>query len=329
MFIGGAPRTGAYSLDGAEAQRLFADRQISFVVPTFNFVTGAGDISIGDLALSFGAQGNIGSGGRLKVDTAGNIAVTGAVRLNTTGAQDTFSIDPRRIDIIADTGSIVMRGSNGALSGKLELIADTVRVATSSTLSAIDAATSLAAITALLDQPATPASDGGYIQAGAIYVSVVDAFYVQNSGTTIAFPSRRGFSANSLSISTESKETFIAINGQLFNETGLAVTGLQTARDILVNGLEASTPLGIFNSLSSINGCAIGRNCQSNADTTPSKDDNEGKVEPDETPPQVLALIAIEEFQTENLMPMVDEPITGVGNDDLWQAGCSRDSEGC
>jgi filamentous hemagglutinin family protein len=329
MFIGGAPRTGAYSLDGAEAQRLFADRQISFVVPTFNFVTGAGDISIGDLALSFGAQGNIGSGGRLKVDTAGNIAVTGAVRLTTAGAQDTFSIDPRRIDIIADTGSIVMRGSNGALSGKLELIADTVRVATSSTLSAIDAATSLPAITALLDQPATPASDGGYIQASAIYVSVVDAFYVQNSGTTIAFPSRRGFSANSLSISTESKETFIAINGQLFNETGLAVTGLQTARDILVNGLEASTPLGIFNSLSSINGCAIGRNCQSNAETTPSKDDNEGKVEPDETPPQVLALIAIEEFQTENLMPMVDEPVTGVGNDDLWQAGCSRDSEGC
>jgi hypothetical protein len=26
--------------------------------------------------------------------------------------------------------------------------------------------------------------------------------------------------------------------------------------------------------------------------------------------------------------PLVDEPITGVGNDDLWVSGCSADNDG-
>jgi hypothetical protein len=40
--------------------------------------------------------------------------------------------------------------------------------------------------------------------------------------------------------------------------------------------------------------------------------------------------IEAEENQPDALLPLVDEPVTGVGNDDLWEDDCRpNDSAGC
>ena len=52
-----------------QAARLFADQQITFVSRIGE--AAGGDSRVGDLALAFGNQGNVGSGGTIKVDAGG------------------------------------------------------------------------------------------------------------------------------------------------------------------------------------------------------------------------------------------------------------------
>ena len=111
MNIGGTGQQGQFSLDKNEAARLFADQDISFIARSGE--GGGGDVRIGELALSFGDNANIGTGGLLKVEAGGLVEVNGAVTLTTVSDNDAFSIDPARIDVIAGSGSIVMRNAAG------------------------------------------------------------------------------------------------------------------------------------------------------------------------------------------------------------------------
>ena len=326
--IGGAGGAGGYELDSAEAGRLFADQSITLAT--------SGDVSMGDLQLSFSPTGNIGTGGSFDVQSGGVVTVNGAVQLTTSSDTDTFSIDPTLIDVVAGQGSIAMLSGSNAPQGTLSLAADTIAVMDPATLSGLSGSTSLTQTSMALDKPGSPVPTGGYLQAGTIVANVTDAFLIQNGGVSDAFADRRGFTANALQINTESGSTQIAINGVML-ESGSPITGLGAAPLVTINGKPAAAG-GQFDPLSTINGCAIGSFClfpasHVGSSTNPTNDDLTDPLQQGSQIPsgQVFSSALIELGDNAPLItpPLVDEPITGVGNDDLWVTLCADPDKDC
>jgi hypothetical protein len=321
--IGGASGAGGYDLDAAEAARLFADNSITLAA--------GGNVVVGTLQLSYGGTGNIGTGGSLEITTPGSVEVSGAVDLTTSSAGDTFTIDPTRIDVIAGEGSIAMLSAGAAPQGTMNLTAGTVAIVSRTTRNAIAGLADLAQISSLLDTPAPAGPAGGYLQAGTIGVNAQNAFFVQNGGAGTAFPDRRGFTANALNITTGSANTQIAINGVIV-QNGTPVTGLSTVPLVTINGIAAAAG-GQFDPKSTINGCVIGSDCRiPDAVPVPSNDDLTPPVSPDNSGQGGLSgtLVQLEDNKPLIAPPLVDEPITGVGNDDLWVPQCvDPKQEGC
>lgn len=81
---------------------------------------------------------------------------------------------------------------------------------------------------------------------------------------------------------------------------------------------------GPFDSFSTANGCVIGRSCLLTEGGIPKSVDLTLPVSTD-TIEAVLIGQLVQVQGTEPLItpPLVDEPITGVGNDDLWQVHCN------
>lgn len=330
-FFGGTGGTGGYSLDAAELQRVFADNAISFSVAGAAPAT----LSVGNLALAFGANGNIGAGGTLALTSAGRIIVSGNVALTTVSTADTLRIGAGRLDVATDSGSIALRSAAGTLQGTLGVTAGTFAVATSSTLAQLAPGGGIAANTALMD---TPSGAQGGVTAGAINADVTQGVYVQNTGATAAYADRRGFAANALAIGTASNATQIVINGVTIDASGNPVTGLDTVGTITINGIAPSGG-GRFSALSSVNGCIIGLRCGTpiGEPVVPAKPDLAGPPDPpgagtNGNPSLVNdSILQVEVRKTEpaTLLPLVDEPVTGVGNEDLWGDRCASDKEAC
>lgn len=332
-FIGGGVGDeGGWILDGAEARRLFADESI-FIGVDLDFEGPAANVEIGDLAMTFGSGGHIGSGGRLEISSPDRVDITGDVALTTSGPDDTFRIDPRLIALDTDTGSISMTlfagegGGGGTPQGRLELVADRIVAATGANITQLETLTDLDAITALLGRPG---GTGEPLSAGTIHIDAIESLYIQNSGASEAFADRRGFAASALEIATESSATQIAINGRILTQGG-AATGLETAPLVSINGAAAAAG-GQFHPRSTINGCVIGADCNPEPEIPelglPTSEDVESPV-PQQGESSLFVAPLIELAGTEPLItpPLVDEPITGVGNDDLWEPRCEPDEE--
>lgn len=328
--IGGTGGTSSvgYVLDSAEIQRVFADQGVTIAA-------GASPVTISDFALTYGQQGNIGTGGELKVLATGTVRVTGAVDLTTASGADLFSIDPDLIEVQLDTASISMTSATGgAPQGTLELVGNTLAIADNATLSAIGSATGTTAISDLLDTPATAAGGDAVMTAGTIRLDATDALYIQNTGSGTDFGARGGFLAQDVLITTAGPDTVIAINGQIDGDTGI-VSGLAVTPLVTINDVPAATG-GQFDSLSTINGCVIGTNCATvNPPAGPDQPDLITGEELDARLPDGIGMLdglpIIEVIEQEPLiaLPLVDEPITGVGNDDLWDGTCDEGEEAC
>ena len=334
-FIGGAHQTGAYSLDSDEITRLFADNGITLGVTGIGLAPDQGHVTVGDLALSFGgAPANIGSGGYLEISTPTKLSIVGNVALTTVSANDRFIIDPARVELNTDTGSIAMLDAAGNPLGQLNVTGDTVAVGTAATLNQLGILTDFSAINALLDMPGGKADP---LRAGTMTFNIVDGLFIQNTGASTAAADRRGFAANGLDITTESASTRISING-LILQGGTPVTGLATAPLVRINGLAPAVG-GQFDPKSTINGCALGFDCSPPPppDTRPDyfpppNDELEPPVTPGNPGEGTLSSTLIQLQDNEPLIspPLVDEPITGVGNDDLWVPECTDPKqEGC
>jgi len=322
--LGGAAQ--GYSLDQAEALRLFADIRMTLGVQAATVPAGTGNIAIGDLAMSFGATGNIGAGGTLKVSGPATIDIVGDVALTTASAADTFTIDPTLVRLNTDTGSIALLSGSGAPLGQLRIVGDTVAVATGAVLGQIGSASGIRSLSALLDVPGNTADP---LRAGSIYFDVVGGLYIQNTGASTRIADRRGFTTGAIAIDTASPSTRIVINGQLLRPIG-SVTGTDVTPLITINGTAAAAG-GRFDPASTVNGCLIGRLCFDVAFNPPNSEDLETPVGSDEGAGSLFVAPLIQLADTEPLItpPLVDEPITGVGNDDLWQPPCDDPDEDC
>ena len=180
-----------------------------------------------------------------------------------------------------------------------------------------------------------PGLPHGYLQAGSIRLSGQDAILVQNSGASSAYADRAGFTANQIDITTGSASTMISINGVIL-QSGSPVSGLNTAPLVTINAAPAAAG-GQFNPFSTINGCMIGVDCRfvtrGGTNTPPSSDDLTDPLNPPGG--NLLGGILFGEVvqMGENpplfSLPLVDEPITGIGNDDLWLTTCLSDKQRC
>ena len=334
-FIGGSGGTSGWNLDSAEALRLFADQGISIAISAQ--ASAPAPVTLGNLSIAFGTgnSANIGAGGSFAVFTPGVIRVTGAVAPVMASNQDLVSLSAgQRTDVVTDTGSVVLRNGNAALTGTLEMSAPEVRVATASALSALDRITSLPAATTRLDSNDGAVNTAGAIQANALQFNVATStLYIQNSGIDSQFANRRGFTANSLSINglAGAQPSFV-INGVLVDPDGQLLVGRDTYGAIVVNGVPAALG-GPFNPLSTVNGCAVGLDCSVPTGviapphgtiedlvkiiTTGSGDDTRLN----------LPIVQFGNTPLLNSPPLIDEPVTGVGNDDLWQKDCPADKD--
>ena len=319
-YIGGNDVAGTYSLSAAELARVTAT-QIAFNAPARS-VAGSPDIIVQDLTLG---AANLASGGMLTIGTSGHLRVQGAVRLIGRSGQGGLALTAgRRLEIIAGAGLIDISDGNGALGGVLTLDSPIIMAASLSAIADIGSTGSITARDLRLAQNDGPVDDAGILRAGTIRANASQAFFIQNSGLSVAIPDRRGFTANNLVIGSQGPALQIAINGRLALSTGAFAQGLETIPLVAVNGGYA---LG-----SRINGCLIGSPAACTSVSFDSRDTWNGVLDPSVSVSRIftLSLIELRDIVAQGYPPLIDEPVTGAGNEDLWERSCGGpDEAGC
>ena len=353
--IGGAGTTSGYSLSNAEAQRIFAG-DIIIVAPRVSTSSSSGQVSAalntrapdvvldtltltGSSGRTGATAGNIGNAGRLRIETAGKLRTVGEVVLSNLTSGNRFQIAASEaIEVDAATGSISLKDATTGRAGTLDLASADVIAASLPTIASVASLTGTKAISDLLGVNGGAVRDEGYLSADGIIVTVSGSFFVQNSGAASTnlrnFADRRGLTvgAGGLSINTGTSPSRIAINGRQVSAS--AATGFATGIDFLklvningVNQVQGSvTSFGGLDLDSTINGCAI-RNfnaCQINFDNgNIAREVINGVTDQDLTTAGgdgtlPFTLLTLKDVEPLPFQPLIDDPVTGSGNDDLW-----------
>ncbi|MBH1998920.1 MAG: histidine kinase [Sphingomonadaceae bacterium] len=308
--IGGSDVAGGYSLSAAELGRVTASNIA---------IAGAGDIIMRDLTIG---TAMLPSDGTFSVSTQGRLRVDGALRMTGRTGQGGMNLSAgQAMEVIVGVGSIDLRNDNNALGGVLTLASPTIYVATLAAIADLTAASSLELREQRLAQNDGVFSDEGALRAGTIRTDVTDGLFIQNTGLSTAFADRRGFTANNF-VTTTQGGAEIAVNGRLFLPTGAFATGLETIPLVAIDGGYAAG--------SKINGCVIAAaaGCAVVIGVD-SHDTLEGAIDPLVTLARVFpkSLIQLREVAAEGYPPLIDEPVTGSGNEDMWESNCGGPGE--
>lgn len=325
-FIGGDGSGDGYNIDASELSRVYGNdiaiHASAVDMSSFRFIgSGPPDVVIDDFTMTAGGStSNLGANGSLTIDTDGTARVIGDVALTGMADANMLSIlADESLEIVLGEGSIRLSGANSnAPAGMLNLASEDVIVATLAAIDDVAAATTTDAIEERLAQNDGITSDDGALYAGGINVSVFNGFYVQNSGAGTDYGERRGltFGAGGLNVNTEGSGTRIVINGVHLGPQG-PVTGLDTIPLLTA---------GDFDERSTFNGCVIANTGACAMVVVPnesgfpvqdvieeeSNDDGEGSIS------LATALITMRAIDPLTGEPLLDDPVTGAGNDDLW-----------
>ena len=315
-FIGG-DATGP-GLSATELGRLFATDAIDITL-----AGPAQNLQLGTFTLNGQPGGNLGPQGRFSLTAPSAIIVTGTVDYNIGSADAILSLTAGQVIVQADTGRIALLNDAGASQGRLLIDAGTILVGDSATLSAIDGLTDLSAISALLDTPPAGSNPAPALIAGHIGLTVGNAVLIQNLGASDGQDDRQGFLAGSVAIDGTGTPIAIAINGQIITADGTMATGFDSAAFVSINGVAGNVARSGFQAFSSINGCIIGLTCGPGGPLPVPltkdvlvRDALNGADEFLNFPQPPIGYGVMPLFETE---PLLDEPVTGVGNEDLWE----------
>lgn len=234
--------------------------------------------------------------------------------------------------MITPSGSIAITGTGGALSGEVSMTAPTIFVGSPTAADAIDGLPSATLISTRLAANDGPVNNQGYVQAGRISFAITDGLYVQNSGGEQSPDERAGFTAGDGGVSIRLDQpgsTIIAINGRI---AGAQTTATGTGLIPLLGITDADfVPSAAFDQRSTANGCLIANGvCAAPTeivDSVPPVQDVIGIITDEGTEGlgtvQTLAmpLIELPNFNPLDFAPLIDEPVTGTGNEDLWISG--------
>lgn len=318
-----------YVLSAAEFARLFANG-ISIAAPRVAGATpglgGTADLIVRDLTVSGGATGNLPATGLLSLATPGSIRVEGALALRGFAGGGLAVTAGDTLSVIAGAGSIDLSSGQGVPSGHADLTAGTIVAATPQAIADLASSPAATQRTTRLGQNDGVLLDQGMVRADALTLTANSGVFVQNTGASQAFADRRGFTANSIRIVTGGPQTQIVINGQLLDSAaaGGAIQGQALIPRLSINGLPGGAA-GRFDLQSTANGCLIASSsgCTGGPQGTLTEDQLDGKL----SPPlaggmDTFRLLMFQTSIRNGYPPLIDEPITGVGNEDLWNAGC-------
>ncbi|MEY4270136.1 MAG: hypothetical protein RLZZ58_1352, partial [Pseudomonadota bacterium] len=337
-YIGGAGNPSGYSISAAEMARIFGAN----VTVTAPKVTAIGSASVGSAAppdliidtFAFtgggAAGGQLGPTGALTLQTTGKARVIGAVTMTSmTDANRLQLIANDALEVIRGSGSIDLRGTGTALGGILQMRSDDIIVATPQAITDVGALVATDNMAAIDDRLAL--SDGltdpqGALRARGISATVTNGLYIQNSGTSVRFDDRRGFTfgAGGFAITGLTPGYNIVINGVNIDAAGLTVTGRNVV-PLISFPASAAIPGGIrpYDILSTVNGCFINNPaaCVEVIPGTPIQDVIKGPVKGDGGSGDNFFLTTLIELRDIDPLagePLLDDPVTGAGNDDLW-----------
>lgn len=337
-FVGGTESQDGYHIDADELTRVFGT-DIEIFAPQVETVSAfsvgssaAPDVIVDSFTMTGGAQGsNLGPDGSLTIRTPGKMRVIGNVQL--TGLSDDNALNliaNNALEVILGQGTVRLLGANDAPGGQLNMASNDIVVATEAAIADIANSSTTDAVEARLAQNDGVTLDEGALFARGIRFSVSGGVYVQNSGTGTDFGQRRGltFGAGGLTVQTGGQSR-IVLNGVHLGPDG-QVTGLDTIPLLTIAPDSTGVP-GRFDPRSTFNGCVIA-NVASCSFVPP----EQPEYEPDFPVQDVIeeetngdddggdgtslptALITMRSLDPLTGEPLLDDPVTGAGNDDLW-----------
>lgn len=325
-FVGGTGTRGGYHIDADELTRLYG-RSIAIVGAGFS---GGPDVVVDDFTLAGGTAGsNLGADGTLTIRASGDMRVQGDVALTGLSDANGLTLSARdNIEILLGQGSVRLSNATEAPGGRLRIEGHQIAVATPQAIADIASAPNLDAIEARLAQ-----NDGILLDEGSLFARGIGFYgdvYVQNSGGGTAYAQRRGltFGAGGLDVSADDAAR-IVLNGVHLGPDG-RVVGLDAIPLLTIRGGPANAAALYFDARSTFNGCLIANvpACIGAANGTAGfpiqnvieeKDGIEGdKSDEGDGITLPTALITLRELNPLTGEPLVDDPVTGAGNDDLW-----------
>ena len=315
--LGGAAGANA-GLSADEIGRLFAQESIDLLAGN-----PAQDILIDSFSFSSGAGGMIGSSGRFGVTGYGNMVVSGAIDFTTDDDASTLEFGASYIAVVTDAGSVKLHDGADTPQGQLLFTADRLFVGSSEALAAIDGLSSVSEIAAILDTPPANGTPGDAIIAGDIGGTINEALFIQNLGASDAFEDRQGFLASSFAITNGSASPIaMSINGRIRTAAATFLTGFDVAPAITQNGVPLGVASGAYQPFSTVNGCVLGQTCGGGVSLAPPRETLAVETIIGSTPTLEFQQLPITfgDMPLFETAPLVDEPVTGVGNEDLWDA---------
>jgi hypothetical protein len=169
------------------------------------------------------------------------------------GPSDSLTINAgQAIEIITDTGGIIMTATGGQLAGTLALTAHDIWIANQSIIDQLEANPNFAGRDEALATNDGAADPGGYVQAGAVDVTMLgSSFLVQNSGTSTD-PAGISVGDGGLTIVNQGSDpATIIVNGLQVTSGGTVVGGDAFAGEVTPTGA------GGYSGDSTINGCSL------------------------------------------------------------------------
>lgn len=318
----GAGAAGGFALDAAEFGRIRSGGDL-LLTALAGTGAGAGSLLVGSLTVNAGSDGQIGSGGSFGLAASGLLNVKATLQIVRAGSGSSLVLSGDAVDLdYANAALSVLDGANAA-TGRIGVTGRLITSMSASAAADIVGKTT-EEITLRLGR-ADVARDAPLFRTGALTLEAREAILVQNSGGTTA-DERRGVTVGSLTVSGASDgRTLVVLNGIVANATGIGA-----AQKVTVTGALAAG--------SSVNGCALANIAACLVVPAPEalvvppgsilfgtgdfiKEEEEGsEVEEGvadgqpEAPP--LDTTRIDDPAGR---PMIDDPVTGAGNEDLWQ----------
>ncbi|MBC2778037.1 hypothetical protein [Parasphingopyxis marina] len=330
MVLGGPAATGVFSLDNDEFALIFSGGDLTlFAVDTGS---AAPSMIVRGLTafVASGAggpqDGNIGMTGTLLLASEGQLRVNGELSLaDATSTNVLALLSDTGIRVDASTANISVLNDDGGLGGLLTLTAPSVVVATDAAVADIAGATASAIDLRLANSDGINRDDG-FIQAGGMVITAATGAFIQNSVPGTDFADRRGFVVG---------DGGIAINAAQGANLAIVVNGVQRGTSGTITGIDlipATAIAGAFDPTSTINGCLIVNPASCGLVPTPTtpdprfdvpvqdliEEDVEEKDEDGLEGMPVSPLIETVEIFPNREGPIIDDPVTGAGNDDLW-----------
>jgi filamentous hemagglutinin family protein len=317
VVLGGTDATdGAYSLTNDEFSRIHSGGSVA-VIAHASEETGA-DLTVRDLSISAAPGGNIGTDGALSLTSDRGLAIVGDVALHDAGDSSQLRLESGAITLDSTTGNLRVEDGNGAASGLIHVTADSFVAATPEAQADV-AGASPADIDTRLAQTDGVVRDEGVIQAGAVEFTVADALLIQNTGQSPDLNDRRGLTADTLRIDVpEEGQGLAVVNAVVGGKTGadaLAASELSAALDpgSTINGCPVSNPASCI---------AVEPPVTGDIFHEPIRDLIEGEIDVNADLESTLdsQLIQLAPPGEMSHDPLIDDPVTGAGNDDLWVA---------